>query len=170
MEKGRSVWRELTLDDINALMQVANVVHADLPERAAVFAERVKLFPRGNLALVDDNDELRGYTISHPIYDGNPPALDSLLGEITPDADQYYIHDVCILPEWRGYGLAAEGIKRLLHIANDYPTTTLVSVYGTASFWGRFGFASPAVIEERLARKVHGYGDGAVYMVRSKED
>ncbi|KAI1269875.1 acyl-CoA N-acyltransferase [Xylariaceae sp. FL1019] len=169
MEKSTPIWRELTPNDINGLVQMANIVHIDLPERAEVFTERVKLFPRGNLALVDDNDKLCGYAISHPIYHDQPPALNSLLGEIATNADQYYIHDVCVSPVWRGYGLAVQGVKILLGVANEYPTTALVSVYGTASFWGRFGFAPPAAIEESLSAKLRGYGDDAVYLVRSKE-
>ncbi|RYP74022.1 hypothetical protein DL769_004111 [Monosporascus sp. CRB-8-3] len=159
------VWRQLTPNDIEALVRVADVIHVELPESDYIFAERVKLFPEGCLALVE-NGELCGYAISHPIRHRQPPALDSLLGEIAPEADQYYIHDVCVLPEFRGQGLAAQGISKLLAIAERYPSACLISVYGTAPFWNRYGFLPPRSIDEALSAKVRGYGDDATYLER----
>ncbi|KAL4978460.1 acyl-CoA N-acyltransferase [Aspergillus desertorum] len=163
-----AVWRKLTAADIDGLMHVANTVHPGLSERAAVFAERVTLYPEGCLALVnDESDQLQGYAISHPIRHRQPPALDSLLGEIAADADQYYIHDVAILPGVRGQGLAAQGVARLLEVAaaKGFERTCLVSVYGTERFWTRFGFR-PEVMGGELREKLRGYGEGAVYLSR----
>lgn len=164
-----AAWREMSVNDIENLVRVADKIHPDLPESDEVFAERVKLFAKGCLALVErDGEELCGYVISHPIRYRQPPVLDSLLAEIAPDADQYYIHDLAILPEVRGCGLAQGCIKRILGIAQRYPTTCLISVYGTATFWGRFGFVSVEVGEE-LREKLANYGDDAVYLERKNE-
>ncbi|RDW89995.1 GNAT family N-acetyltransferase [Aspergillus mulundensis] len=162
-----ATWRNLTAADIPSLMRVADVVHPGLPESAEVFAERATLFPEGCLALVNNQDQLCGYAISHPIRNQQPPALDSLLGEIPPDADRYYIHDVAILPEYRGGGLAATAIRRLLDlaVAKGLRGTCLVAVYGTEGFWARFGFAIEEV-GENLRKKLRGYGDDAVYLSR----
>ncbi|KAL4815665.1 acyl-CoA N-acyltransferase [Aspergillus spinulosporus] len=162
-----AVWRNLTVSDIDNLMHVANTIHPDLPERAVVFAERVTLYPDGCLALVNGSGQLHGYAISHPIRHHQPPALDTLLGEIPADASEYYIHDVAVLPELRGQGLAAQGIARLLEVAaaKGFSRTCLVSVYGTEAFWGRFGFRRE-VDGEELKEKLRGYGDGAVYLSR----
>ncbi|KAL4774446.1 acyl-CoA N-acyltransferase [Aspergillus nidulans var. acristatus] len=162
-----AVWRNLTASDIDNLMHVANTIHPDLPERAAIFAERVALYPDGCLALVNGSGQLHGYAISHPIRHHQPPALDTLLGEIPTDASEYYIHDVAVLPGLRGQGLAAQGIGRLLEVAaaKGFSRTCLVSVYGTGAFWGRFGFR-PEVVGEELKEKLRGYGDGAVYLTR----
>lgn len=157
----------MTKDDIPDLLRVADQVHPDLPESDVVFIERVKLFPEGCLMLVD-GEKVCGYAVSHPIRQHQPPALDSLLGEIARDADQYYIHDVAIIPEYRGRGLAAEGIRRLLEVATPYPTTCLVSVYGTAPFWARFGFA-PEPVDALLSEKLRNYGDDATYMSRRND-
>ncbi|KAK4125418.1 acyl-CoA N-acyltransferase [Parathielavia appendiculata] len=159
-------WSSLSSDQIGPLLEVADQVHPDLPESAHVFAERVRLFPEGCLGLVrHDDGKLCGYAISHPIRAREPPALDSLLGEIAPDADQYYIHDVAVLPGFRGKGLAAEVIRMLIEVAwrHNYRTTCLVSVYGTAPFWARFGFVSQKV-GAALAKKLKEYGEDAVYM------
>ena len=160
-------WREMTVSDVGGVLHVAEEVHPDLPEGSHVFTERVKLFPKGCLVLVDD-DKLCGYAISHPIRHSQPPALDSLLGEIASDANQYYIHDLAILPKFRGKGHAAMCLDKLLGVARRYPTSCLVSVYGTTSFWGRFGFAAEP-IDEVLKKKLENYGKNATYLSRNND-
>lgn len=168
--KAKVAWRELSINNIGSLVRVADKIHPDLPESDQVFAERVKIFPEGCLALVDtESGELCGYVISHPIRRREPPALNSLLGEIASDADQFYIHDLAILPEVRGLGLAQECMNKLFAIAKRYRTTGLVSVYGTAPFWARFGFASEN-IDESVKKKLLDYGDDATYLERKNGD
>jgi GNAT superfamily N-acetyltransferase len=157
-------WRDMTVHDVQGLLRVADAIHPDLPESEDVFAERVRLFPMGCLVLVEGGD-VCGYAISHPIRHGQPPPLDRLLGEIAPEANQYYIHDLAILPKFRGQGFAAECIAKLLAVAKPYPTTSLVAVYGTAPFWGRYGFASEPV-DEVLSEKLRGYGADAAFLSR----
>lgn len=159
-----AAWRKISVSDIEGLLRVADEIHPDLPESDYVFTERVKLFPEGCLVLVE-GDEVCGYVISHPICHRQPPALDSLLGEIAPDADQYYIHDLAILPRFRGRGLAAECIGKLFAVAKRYPTTCLVSVYDTVPFWGRFGFV-PEPVDAVLSEKLRDYGANATYLSR----
>lgn len=160
-------WREMTVSDIPGLLRVADEVHPDLPESAEMFTERVKLFPEGCLILTDADGEICGYTISHPIQYHRPPALDSLLGEINPEVNQYYIHDLAILPKLRGHGFAAEGVKRLLKVAERLPSTCLISVYGTSPFWARFGFTIEPIDDDAvLSEKLRDYGDDATYMSR----
>ena len=158
-------WRETRSCDIPRVVQVADCVHPELPEDASVFAERARIFPEGSLVLVDENDTIHGYGVSHPVRHAQPPALNSLLGEIAADADQYYIHDIAILPEMRGLGHAAEVVGRLLKVAERFKWTCLVSVYGTGAFWVRFGFDVEEV-DEAMREKGRGYGDDAVYMRR----
>ncbi|KAL8769559.1 MAG: hypothetical protein Q9209_004490 [Squamulea sp. 1 TL-2023] len=168
--KAKAAWREMSVKNIESLVRIADKIHPNLPESNQVFAERVKLFPEGCLALVEDEgDDLCGYVISHPIRRRQPPALDSLLGEIASDADQYYIHDLAILPDYRGYGLAQECIRKLFAIAKRYPTTSLVSVYNTAPFWGRFGFV-PQEKDEGLEKNLLDYGDDAIYLERINKE
>lgn len=168
--QAKEIWIPLSMNNIESLIQVAEKVHPDLPERDEVFAERIKLFPDGCLALVDEEtNEFCGYVISHPIRSRQPPALNCLLGEIAPGADQYYIHDLAILPKSRGRGLAQECIEKLLVVAKQFSTTSLISVYGTATFWGRFGF-SLGEIDDALNKKLSDYGDDAIYLERKNED
>ncbi|KAK4207533.1 hypothetical protein QBC37DRAFT_433327 [Rhypophila decipiens] len=166
-----ATWRQMTSDDISQLMQVADTVHPGLPESDYVFAERARLFPKGCLILSKTNDngeeQVYGYTISHPITKGQPPALDSLLGEIHEHANQYYIHDVAILKDVRSLGHAGRAVRMLLEVAEGlkFTTTCIVSVYGTGPFWQRFGFQQEPV-DDFLREKLIDYGDDAVYMVR----
>ena len=159
-----AAWRPMSEDDIGGVMRVADMVHPDLPERDCVFTERVKLFPEGCLVLVE-GQEVCGYAISHPICEGQPPELDSLLEEMATDASQYYIHDIAILPRFRGQGLAAECVNKLLNVANHYPTTCLISVYGTTAFWGHFGFIAEPV-DASLSEKLRHYGQDAIFLTR----
>lgn len=169
--QAKASWRELSVNDIKSLARVADKIHPDLPESDAVFAERVKLFPAGCLGLVEEGPsiELGGYVISHPIRHLQPPALDSLLGEIVSDADQYYIHDLAILPKLQRRDLARECIHRLFAVAKRYPTTCLISVYGTQQFWSRFGFV-PVQVDDVLEKKLLDYGDDATYLERKNEE
>ena len=175
VEKNSSVqdkasWRELSVNDIKSLAHVAHEIHPDLPESDEVFAERVKLFPEGCLGLAEgEGNELCGYVISHPIWHLQPPPLNSLLGKIASDADQYYIHDFAILPKLRGRGLAKECITKLFAIAKRYPTTCLISVYGTEQFWSYFGFV-PVQIDDVLEKKLLRYGDDVTYLERKNEE
>jgi GNAT superfamily N-acetyltransferase len=162
----KATWRILALNDIQSVFEIASKIHPSLPERKEVYAERTSLFPEGCFALVDcENDELYGYAISHPIVRYGPPAIDSLLGMIAVDADQYYIHDLAILPDYQGHGYAKDGLKLLLEVAKCYDTTSLVSVYGTAPFWSRFGF-EPVEIDKTLQTKLLDYGEDAVFLER----
>jgi ribosomal protein S18 acetylase RimI-like enzyme len=163
----------MTLSDIQDVVRVAAHVHPELPESEAIFAERVKLFPEGCLILLHqetngDNSAIAGYAISHPIRSHQPPCLNTLLEQLPTYADQYYIHDLAILPEYRGRGYAAEGVRKMLAIGERYASTCLVSVYGTSEFWGRFGFVREDE-DEKLKDDLGAYGDGAVFMVREEE-
>jgi GNAT superfamily N-acetyltransferase len=164
-------WREMTVGDIPGILRVADEVHPDLPESSEMFTERVNLFPQGCLILTNADGEVCGYIISHPIPYHQPPALDSLLGEINPEANQYYIHDLAILPKLRGQRCAAGGVKKLLKIAEErFPSTCLISVYSTSAFWARFGFIIEPIDDDAvLKEKLRDYGDGATYMSLSHQ-
>ena len=170
LSQAKAFWRELSVNDIKSLARVADSVHPGLPESDEVFAERVKLFPKGCLGLVEGNgnNELCGYAISHPIRHSKPPALDSLLGEIALDANTYYIHDLAILPEFRGCGFARECIEKLFAIGKGYSKGCLISVYSTEPFWSRFGFV-PVQVDDDLEKKLLDYGDDAIYLECKKQ-
>jgi len=162
---GQAIWRPMTAGDVVAVMAVADIVHPTFPEGAAVYHDRLALFPDGCLVATEPGGRIVGYALAYPAPLGAPPPLDTMLGALLPEADAIYLHDIAILPDWRGQRLADGAVDHVLRLADGaVMPVMLVSVYGTAPYWGRFGFAAPllALEPEKLAT----YGEGAVYMIR----
>jgi len=163
-DKLSPTWRPMEAGDLDRVMALADRCHPGLPEDRAVFAERLALYPHGCLVLAGPAG-IGGYAVAHPIRAFAPPALGALLGAIPADADQFYIHDVVVAPERRGGGVSGEAIRLLLEEAAAFPSAALVSVYGTAGFWSRFGFRPAKGVD--MKAKLRPYGDDAVFMVRT---
>lgn len=157
-------WRPMREEDMAAVLAVSVEIHPGFPEGEAMFRNRLGLFPAGCLAL-DDGLRLLGYAVSHPSRRYAPPALDVILDALPEDADDYYVHDVALLADARGGGHARAGIEAILKNAAPFGTASLVSVYGTAPFWSRFGFS--AVTDRDMRAKLTPYGEDAVYMLRT---
>ncbi len=159
------VWRAMTTGDVADVMAVADIVHPTFPEGAHVYHDRLALFPEGCLVAALPDGRIVGYALAYPAPLGAPPPLDTMLGALLPEADALYIHDVAILPDWRGQRLADAAVAHVLSLADGaVMPVMLVSVYGTAPYWGRFGFAPPSLALEPA--KLATYGQGAVYMIR----
>jgi GNAT superfamily N-acetyltransferase len=151
-----SGWRPMRADDLAEVERIADIVHADYPERPEIFAERFAMFPQGCFVTGG------GYAIAHPARLGEPPALDGLMGGTPAGADALHVHDVALLPELRGRGLGSAALLafRALAQAHGYARMSLVSVHGSGPYWARFGFAdSPA------SAALASYGAEARYMV-----
>jgi hypothetical protein len=160
-------WRHLSLDDVTSVSRISDEVHAELPERPEVFAERIRLFPEGCRGLVASaTNELVGYTIAHPIIHRKPPALDTLIGEIPIGATQFYGHDLAILPVARNARCGAEVMKLWEEIGErlGFQSMAILSVYlRTRGVWGKFGFELVDGDEE-LKEKLETYGEEAVWL------
>ena len=155
-------WRQARIDDLQAMIEIAAAVHPGHPERPAIFAERLALYPRG--VLVFANGAPAGYAISHPWMLNRPPTLDMLLGELPSRPDTFYVHDIALMPEMRGKRAGRRIMERLLgHAAAEgFATASLVSVIGEG-YWGALGFRDAS---GRLpAGKLDSYGAGARYMI-----
>ncbi|WP_062206874.1 hypothetical protein [Aureimonas sp. AU12] len=163
-------WRAMTVADLPAVMAIADRVHPAFPEGEATILDRLALFPQGCLVLEavgrSGPSGIGGYAIAYPAPLFAPPPLDTVLGTLPALADSLYVHDVALLPDWRGGGRSDAGIRLLLDLADAFPAAMLVSVYGTAPFWGRYGFVPNA--DPRLGDKLATYGEGAVFMVRER--
>ncbi|MFP8958119.1 GNAT family N-acetyltransferase [Natrialbaceae archaeon A-CW3] len=82
--------------------------------------------------------------------------------------------DVCeltsigVLEEWRGQGVGAHVIERLIEYARDEGFETVYTLTGDGAYLARFGFsridesALPGVLQERLAEKQEGVDPDAV--------
>lgn len=155
-------WRDMREEDMAGVLALSVRVHPGFPEGDAMFRNRLALYPAGCLVL-DGAGRMEGYAVSHPIRRCEPPSLDTILDELPRNANDLYIHDVALAPEARGRGHAARGIAALLQNARRFESASLVSVYGTAPFWSRFGFRQ---VERDMREKLAAYGDEAIYMLR----
>ena len=158
-------WRPAHASDLPAIGTIATRIHPDLTERPEVFAEKMRLYPDGCLVLAAENETV-GYGLSHPWMENQIPPLDGFLEKLPDDADCLYVHDVAVLPEFRGgvtraYVATIEGLARSSGIA----TLALVSVYATRSLWEHFGFRA-VTADAELRSKLVSYGESATYMLR----
>jgi len=117
------------------------------------FASKMAGYPDG--CFVADLDGIVGYVISFPYKLGQACPLNQLF-ELVPKPDCYYIHDLCVLEDFRGKGVATQLAERVL--ARKWEVTALVAVNGTGSFWRRFGFQAFAVVNY--------HGNKAEYMLK----
>ena len=153
--------------DLAAVQAIADRVHVAHPERAEVFAERLRLYPAGCFVLDDGGARALGYAISHPWQDGEVPALDTLIGALPQTPTAYYIHDIALLPAARRRGAARTMVARLMAQARNegQSSIALVALDGTAPFWQRLGFRARTTAG--LAGRLRAYGGNAAYMTRA---
>lgn len=156
-------WQPLLAADMAQVDAIAALIHAGLPERQAVLAEKRDLAPATCLKLVLDG-KIVGYGLAHPWRLFDIPPLDWFLHALPPSPDCLYVHDVALLSEARGRQAAARYMAILAVQARTLGIAHLacVSVYGTVGLWSGLGFAvqdDPGVRE-----KLASYGDSARYM------
>ncbi len=157
----------MTPRDLPAVDAIAARVHLAYPEDAAVFEERLALYPQGCFMLHAGAAPI-GYLISHPWTFAAPPALNVLLGALPAPASTYYIHDLALLPQARGHGAAAAALNAVVAQARgeNAGNISLVAVNNSVQFWRRQGFHSH--LDDALAQKLASYGADACYMVRTR--
>ncbi|HXH46722.1 MAG TPA: GNAT family N-acetyltransferase [Bradyrhizobium sp.] len=158
-------WRPAHRSDLPAISTIAARIHPDLPERPEVFAEKMRLCPDGCRVLVAD-DGIVGYGLAHPWMQGLVPPLDTFLQELPDRADCLHIHDVAVLPDFRG-GVTRAYLASLTELAgaSGIATLALVSVYTTRPLWEHLGFGA-VTGDAALGAKLACYGEGATYMLR----
>jgi GNAT superfamily N-acetyltransferase len=158
-------WRPARASDLPAISAIAARIHPDLPERPEVFAEKMRLYPDGSRVLAAE-DEIAGYGLAHPWTQHRIPPLDGFLEQLPGNADCLYVHDVAVLPGFRG-GVAGDYVAAIEQLAraSGIATLALVSVYATRPLWERLGFRAVTANAE-LRAKLASYDDNATYMLR----
>jgi GNAT superfamily N-acetyltransferase len=165
MNASESAWRPMRPDDIAAVFDLSHRVHGDYPEREAVLAEKLALFPAGCFVLTA-GAQVTGYAFSHPWNDA-PPRLDAFLVALPAAPSRYFIHDVTLDESVRGRGYAAALVPILASVARDCgaPHIMLVAVNGAEEFWVRVGFR---VVDDVAQMDVRAkYGPHALLMERA---
>ncbi len=155
----------MTAADLPAVNALAVRIHPDYPEDAAVFAERLRLYPAG-CRVFGQGEDIEAYVVSHPWRNLQPPALNSLLGELPAAPSTFYIHDLALAPEARGTGAGAAIVALLADHASacGFSGMSLVAVNGSTGFWQGNGFET--VQNQLLGSKLRSYGGDACFMVR----
>lgn len=159
-------WQPLLAKDMAQVDAIAGRLHAGLPERPAVLAEKRDLSPATCLKLVLD-ETIVGYGLAHPWVLREIPPLDAFLNALPPSPTCLYVHDVAILSEARGRQAAARFMANLTAQARALGLAHLacVSVYGTVRLWSALGFEADD--DPGLRDKLSSYGDSARYMVKA---
>jgi GNAT superfamily N-acetyltransferase len=161
------VWRPMRAGDLGDVSAIGAVVHPGFPERDAVFAERLGLYPEGCcIALLDG--EIAGYAVAHPGLMFEPPALDTLLGPLPVGADCLYLHDIALLTDARGHGFGRILVADLAALAarSALPVLALTAVNGSVPYWRKLGFEIAGRGRAALDAKLRSYGADAAYMTR----
>lgn len=159
-------WRAMSVADLPLVSVLAARVHPEYPEDEAVFAERLRLYPPG-CRVLEGEQGLVAYIVSHPWRHLEPPPLNALLGALPLQPSTFYIHDLALASEARGTGAASLVVDELADQARKagLPTMSLIAVNGSAGFWQRQGFE--AVQDQLLDAKLRSYGDDARFMART---
>jgi ribosomal protein S18 acetylase RimI-like enzyme len=158
-------WRPASLLDVPVIAHISSIALAGYPEEEVIFQELIRLCPQGAFALEIDG-AVCGYLLSHPWRRLSPPALNTTIGSLPADADCWYIHDLSLLPEARGFGAAKAAVDLACASARNagFDVVTLVAVNNAGDFWQAQGFAP--VMDDDLRRQLASYGTDALYMER----
>lgn len=151
-------------DDVRRVVDIASVCYPQHYEDMTIFLERLRLSPDGCFSLETEDGRVEGYILAYPWTRQGAPPLNQLVLRLPQDVDVIYLHDLALMPEMRGQGLAAAGLARVVALAAGR-TVTLVSVNGTVPFWSRLGFS--VVDSPELREKLASYGEDARYLERA---
>lgn len=159
--------RPLALPDLPGLLEVQRACYGDgYVESAEVFAQRIACPAQCSLVL-----EAQGRVLAYlAAYDSVQGKVTRLHGdfELQPQPDTLYLHDLAVLPELGGQGVAA----RLLHTlwqgaqSRGLQRAALVSVQGSQGFWQHHGYAAYTLQDAAQRERLSAYGRDAVYMMR----
>ena len=124
-------WRLMTKQDMNKVHYISLCQWGtDYYECIEVFQDKLDFYSEGCFVYEDEN-QIKGYLISHPWESTNIPLLNHLLYS-PKQFDTYYIHDVVLLPEYRGRKIAFEIINKLI---SDKYCVSLVAPEPTQYYW-----------------------------------
>jgi predicted N-acetyltransferase YhbS len=113
----------------------------DLHEDLDSLKSKQFAFPNGCVGAFE-NHRLVGYAISFPWFHDVPVILNTAPLITDREFDCYYMHDIAVLSQHRGHGIADKFVNncfsnaRLLHLYD----IRMVTVQGGQHIWSRYGF------------------------------
>lgn len=150
--------RPMRAEDLPAVRRIRSEVYPSTQnESDGVLLSRLQIGRRTCFVVCEDRD-VRGYLIGHP-WDTSLP-LPSVALDPPGSLRTAFVHDLALLPAYRGKGFSVPLVEHFMHRAlTDLGSASLVAVNDSVAFWGRRGF--------RAEDQVHGlfaYGENAVFM------
>lgn len=141
---------------------------SDLCESLAVFKNRFDRFGQFfRVATIDD--QIVGYIICFPYELGEIPKNNAPFEANLKRPDCFYIHDVTLIPEARGQGLAQLLIESAFNQAKDlgFTKVSLVSVGQSGNYWDKLGFIKYPQTTQEILQKLHSsYDEKSRLMVK----
>jgi len=134
--------RQLALADIPEMLEVQREAYEpSLREPASTFEEKLALFPRGAFGAFEGG-RLVAYVVTLAWRGSGVVPLSKAIGELPPEPDTLFIHDLASSPAHRGKGIANVLVERVFALAAELhiKKLSLVAVQGSEPFWARFGF------------------------------
>ena len=158
-------WRPMLPRDLAGVTAIADQVHRAYPEDVAVFRAARRLYPSGCKVAERGDGTVLGYLVSHPGRLDRAPVIDQPMTRLAEPFDCYFLHDLALLPEARGQGLAAQAVDLVIAEAQHcgIATIALVAVGDAHGFWERQGFRC---VGDGLLPPDKNYGPEARLMVR----
>ncbi|OJX81295.1 GNAT family N-acetyltransferase [Magnetospirillum sp. 64-120] len=160
-------WRPMTPGDLARVLEIANTLHPDYPERIEIFADKLAFDPDGCRVLAD-GDKVVGYGFAHGWTLGLPPLLDAELGAPPGPTDCLHLHDVAIMPQARGGGRVGLYLDHLESLASRrrLDWLGLIAITGKDGYWKAKGFTAMTTPGAGLSQRLASYGDGNHYLIR----
>jgi len=142
--------RPLNEHEVARVVEIQRDAYADhLQEGDSAFHAKREMYPNGFVGAFV-NGELAGYSISFPWFQDTAVSLHA--SNTSPDKafDCYYMHDVAVLSQFRGLGIADKLVNRCLTTARSLGlrTVRMVTVQGGENIWSRYGFEVYGVADE----------------------
>lgn len=134
--------RPLSAHEVARVVEIQRDAYADhLQEDADAFHAKRDMYPDGFIGAFVNN-ELAGYSISFPWFQDTAVSLHSTNALPNKEFDCYYMHDVAVLSQFRGMGIADKLVNRCLATARSLGlhTVRMVTVQGGENIWSRYGF------------------------------
>ncbi len=162
--------RALAPQHLPGLLAVQRACYGgDLVEGLEVFARRLTS-PANCSLVIEVSGEVLAYLAAYRTLHGKVTALhghfEPVAGPLA--ADTLYLHDLAVLPQQAGRGLAQALLASLWTqaAARGLRYTALVSVQGSQAYWERQGYAVQPLEEALQRTQLASYGASAVYMAR----
>lgn len=160
--------RSMQREDLSQVLAVQKQTFGtELCETLDVFTNRFEIFGEF-FKVVVLNNLVQGYMICFPWRLGESPMNNEKFPESLPSFNCFYLHDIALLKQARGSGLAQELINHALLCSKKlgFNTLSLVSVEQAGDYWVKRGFSPFENLppeKDEFIRSV--YGQGARLMV-----